>query len=86
MVCDGNGNALTEGVQEHDARRVAQRIANDQGESVWLSVESDPGMGEEIEPEDLCGFHAAGGCGPCNYCEGGDDQDDRRSYEGPYYD
>lgn len=51
MVCDGNGNALTDGLQEHEAYTVAQRMANGRGESVWLSAHDDDSMGEEIKPE-----------------------------------
>jgi len=35
-VYDANGNELAAGLQEHEAMRVAQRIANDLGESVWI--------------------------------------------------
>lgn len=51
MVCDGDGYALTDGLQEHEVRQVAQRMANNRGESVWLSKDNDSGMGEEIEPK-----------------------------------
>lgn len=52
MVCDGNGNALTDGLQEHEAQRVAQQMANSRGKSVWLSAnDAENDMGEEIEPE-----------------------------------
>ena len=50
MVCDGDGTAITDGLQEHEAHRVAQRIANDRDESVWLSM-SDSDGAEEIKPE-----------------------------------
>lgn len=50
-VCDENGNALTDGLQEHEATRVAQRMANSRGESVWLSESDSDGAGDEIEPE-----------------------------------
>jgi hypothetical protein len=52
MVCDGNGNQITDGLQEHEARQVAQCIANSRGESVWLSASDSSEMGEEFEPED----------------------------------
>lgn len=48
MVCDGNGFAITEGLQEHEARSVAQSIANRRGESVWLVTDDSE---EEIESE-----------------------------------
>ena len=51
MVCDGNGNQITDGLQQHEAHRVAKRIANSRGESVWLSENTSPDMGEEIAPE-----------------------------------
>ena len=60
MVCDGDGNALTDGLQEHEALRVAQRIANSRGESVWLSDRESDGMGEEIEPEAADSIHRKG--------------------------
>jgi hypothetical protein len=50
MVCDEDGYALTDGLQEHDAREVAQRMANERGESVWLSRSGSDGMGDEIVP------------------------------------
>jgi len=51
MVCDDNGNALTNGLQEHEAHRIAQAIADRRGESVWLSANDDPDdSGEEITP------------------------------------
>ena len=56
-IDSGDGNALTEGMQsEVEARRAAQRMANERGESVYL-YEVGPGDGEsevdseEIEPE-----------------------------------
>lgn len=51
MVCNAEGYAETDGLQEHEARMVAQRIANDKGESVWLSQSDSDEMGEEIVPE-----------------------------------
>lgn len=58
MVCDGDGYALTDGLQEHEAHRMAQSMANDRGERVWLSsyeldADSQPVSNdddEEIEP------------------------------------
>ncbi len=63
MVCDGEGYALTDGLEDHrvsnQAERVAQRLANERGESVWLSWSSDggeddeySGEGVEFEPEE----------------------------------
>ena len=50
MVCDGNGNALTDGLQDHEAAQVAQRMANSRSESVWLSESDSDGMGKEFRP------------------------------------
>lgn len=56
---DGNGNSLFEGMQsEVQARRAAQRIANERGESVYLyeAGRSDGGEGDvdtEIESEEI---------------------------------
>ena len=51
MISDGDGNALTDGVQWHEARQMAQRIANNRGESVWLSESGNPDdEGEEFKP------------------------------------
>jgi hypothetical protein len=51
MICDGDGNALTDGVQEHEADRIAQNIANRRGQSVWLSPSDSDDIGTEFEPE-----------------------------------
>lgn len=51
MVCDGNGNAITDGLQEHEAERVAQAIADRRHESVWLSQSGDEDMGEQFDPQ-----------------------------------
>lgn len=51
MVCNAEGYAETDGLQEHEAYMVAQRIANDKGEPVWLSESGSEEMGEEIVPE-----------------------------------
>ena len=51
MVCDGFGDALTHGLQEHEARRVAQRMADRRGESVWLyGPEDTDATAEEFTP------------------------------------
>lgn len=50
MIRDGNGDALTDGLQDHEAARIAQRMANDRGESVWLSEHSSEDTGEEFRP------------------------------------
>lgn len=55
MVCDADGYALTDGLQDpaicDEAHRVAQSIANRRLESVWLSPSDSDDMGEEIEPD-----------------------------------
>lgn len=51
MVCDENGNALTAGLQECEAARVAQYMANRLGRSVWLSASDGSEMEEEFSPE-----------------------------------
>jgi hypothetical protein len=53
MVCDADGYALTDGLQEHEARAVAQRMADSRGERVWLSAHGEDGEGEEFEPSDV---------------------------------
>lgn len=50
MVCDGDGYALTDGLQEHEARQVAQRMADNRLESVFLSENDSEDIGEEFEP------------------------------------
>jgi len=56
-IDSGDGNELTAGIQlESEARKIAQRMANERGESVYL-YEVGAGDGEseadseEIEPE-----------------------------------
>jgi len=47
----GNGDQITTGLQpEVHARRVAQRIANERGESVYLY---ESGQGEDVEAEEI---------------------------------
>ncbi len=63
-IDDGNGNQITTGLSEHDARRVAQRIATERGESVYLyetpvrlDADGDPiDESEEVAPYDEDGF------------------------------
>lgn len=53
-VCDGNGNILADGVEEHEAYEIAQRIADRLGETVRLSLAGGGnGGGEEIAPGTL---------------------------------
>jgi hypothetical protein len=58
-IDDGNGNQITCGIQlEHMALRMAQRIANERGESVYVydeahvSTDDDDGT-IEVEPEQV---------------------------------
>lgn len=52
---DGNGNCITTGLQEHLARRTAQRMANERGVALYLYAlaegDGEPGASEEIAPE-----------------------------------
>jgi hypothetical protein len=57
-IDDGDGNELTSGLQPHIARKIAQRLANERGESVYLyevggyDPETEEGPdSEEIVPE-----------------------------------
>lgn len=61
MVCDSDGNALTDGLESvyvsDQARQSAQRLADERGASVWLSWSRDDeetdeysGGGVEIAP------------------------------------
>jgi two-component sensor histidine kinase len=49
---DGHGNTLTVGLQgEEHAERIAQRMANERGESVWMYEDGDePGESVEFRP------------------------------------
>jgi hypothetical protein len=51
MICDDNGDAITSGLQEHEAARIAQRIANRRSETVFLSTENSDDESEEFSPE-----------------------------------
>lgn len=52
IVTDGEGHKLTDGLQEHEARRTAQSIADRLGASVYLSDRDDPeDDGEEVRPD-----------------------------------
>lgn len=53
-IDSGDGNSLSEGIQlEHVARRIAQRMAKERGEPVYL-YEVGNGDGEsEIESEEI---------------------------------
>jgi hypothetical protein len=48
-IDDGDGNRLTAGLQEHNAEQVAQRMANERGESVYLYETGVDEDGEYLE-------------------------------------
>ena len=50
-IDDGFGNQITVGLQPHQARRVAERIANERGESVFL-YKAGEDESEEIAPSE----------------------------------
>jgi len=50
-IDDGLGNQITVGLQPHQARRVAERIANERGESVFL-YKAGEDESEEIDPSE----------------------------------
>ncbi len=53
----GTGDAVTTGLQEHEARRVAQRIANERGETLYLYAlaegDGEAGESEAIVPRSI---------------------------------
>jgi hypothetical protein len=55
VICDEDGHAITDDVQEHEVRQMAQRLANQRGKSVWIYPSDDDGrtaLGEEVQPEE----------------------------------
>lgn len=52
-IDDAHGQRITAGLQEHVARQVAQRIANERGETVYLYQDGDGAEGDQtaIDPE-----------------------------------
>lgn len=48
-IDDGDGNQLTTGLQEHEVREVAQRLANSLGETVY--VYSEGSEYESVDPD-----------------------------------
>lgn len=54
MILDSNGSALTTGLQgpeiSDEATQIAQRMADERGESVWLASAEGDDEGEEFEP------------------------------------
>lgn len=63
-IFDGDDNPITDGVQEYEVERMAQRIANDRGETVYYSrhPEIDPETEdfEEVETTAVHPVHRAG--------------------------
>lgn len=59
----GNGDAVTTGLPEQTARRTAQRLANERGESLYLYAlaegDGEPGESEEISPKPTIGVQAS---------------------------
>jgi hypothetical protein len=56
MIADGDGNELADGVSDETVEQVAQRMADDRGESVYasecLGIDEDTGArswGEDVE-------------------------------------
>ena len=49
-IDDAHSNQLTCGLSEAEAHDVAQRMANDRGESVYLYEDGADGEYEEVEP------------------------------------
>jgi hypothetical protein len=55
LICDEDGHAISDDVQEHEVRQKAQRLANQRRKSVWIYPSDDAGrtaLGEEVEPEE----------------------------------
>ena len=51
-IDDEHGNRITGGLQEHEARKTAQRIANKREATVYLYEDTEDGDDPEaIEPE-----------------------------------
>jgi hypothetical protein len=55
-IDSGDGNELCAGLSEQEVARVAQRLANERGESVWYYQGGTDGEGEvesiEVSPEE----------------------------------
>lgn len=52
-IDDGHSQRITAGLPRQTARKIAQRLANERGESVWLYRESEGAQAfesEEIAP------------------------------------
>lgn len=49
-IDDGNGDQITTGLRACEAQRVAQRIADERGDSVWLYEVGSDAPADEIAP------------------------------------
>lgn len=53
MIIDGDGDKITDGVQQYAVERIAQRIADQRGEAVWVYGPDDTdATAERIDPID----------------------------------
>ena len=52
QICDGDGYELSNGLSGDDVDRVAQRLADDLGASVYVSAEDDRQLGHRVYPSD----------------------------------
>ncbi len=53
MILDGDGDKITDGVQEYEAKRMAQEIADQRDETVWIYGPDDTdATAERIDPID----------------------------------
>lgn len=52
-ISDGNGNQITNGLQEHNVWTVAKRLATERGEIVyvWLSNGGEDGPEWPVDPD-----------------------------------
>jgi hypothetical protein len=55
MICDGDGNAITDGVQQHEIAGMAQRIADERGETVYVGDEAYSPTLPVVDVRDLPG-------------------------------
>jgi len=53
LIEDGHGNAITDGVAEHEVARMARRLADERGETVYYArhpaLDGETGEHEEVE-------------------------------------
>ena len=50
MICDQDGYALTDGLQSHEVRQIAQEMASEREEPVWFSQSDASEMGIRVNP------------------------------------